>query len=87
MIHDGFRNDERITKTAEGVGVFIAEHADAVPLGRILSSFRDPNHVLALALDELEALDYVRRLVACPDPTEWDVFYIPNPTTLGGVTA
>jgi len=87
MIHDAFRNDERVTKTAEGIGVFIAEHLDAVPLGRILSSFRDPDTNLALALDELEALDYVRRIVGCPNPTEWDIFYIPNPATLGGVTA
>jgi hypothetical protein len=87
MIHDDFRNDERITKTAEGVGVFIAEHLDAVPLGRILTSFRDPDADLALALDELEALDYVRRIVGCANPTEWDVFYLPNPATLGGVTA
>lgn len=88
MIRDTFWNDRRLTATAKGVGAFIAEHDDAVPLGHLLGFFRDPQLAIAQALDELEGLGYVRRIV--PDITEpdvWQVFYLADPTTLGGVNA
>jgi hypothetical protein len=80
LLQSGFLADQRVTPTATGVGIFIAEHIDPVPVLHVLAAFRDPDCRLAEALDQLEALDYVRRV-----GDDADAVYIANPATLGGV--
>lgn len=87
MIRDTFFTDPRVSATAKGIGAFIAEHDDAVPLTHIVDFFRDAPLTIAYALDELEGLNYVRRIKGADNPTPDQIFYVANRDTLGGVTA